>query len=360
MYSKILVLKLRSLGDTVLMTAPLAELSRLHPKADIHVLVPEAWAPILEPIRPNITRIWTYQKLQGKIARGIALARLASQLRKEHYDCAINFHASPTSAFLARATGAPTRSIHFHGHHDRNLFSTVSVADKGKLKPIIERDMDTVRALGGSVISGVLPKIFLTAAEKTQAKELLTHLKLKPPVLGINLGASRPTKQWPVESFARVAALWALKEKGGVLAFAGPKEKQFIEDFESSVSQLLIDGSRLPQIKTLNDLDIRALCGVLGELSVVVGNDSGPKHIAVAVGTPTVTLFGPEHPFEWHPYPTDTHPYLFIDKLECRDDADRNMPPWCALSFCETEDHRCMKLITVDTVMSECQRIAIR
>ena len=82
---KLLAIKLRSLGDTVLMTAPLAELHRVFPFTEIHVLVLSQWSPILEH-HPAIHRLLTYDKPQNKAARAKALTRLALQLRKEKFD----------------------------------------------------------------------------------------------------------------------------------------------------------------------------------------------------------------------------------------------------------------------------------
>src|SRR5690242_10024702 len=124
--AKILAIKLRSLGDTVLMTAPLIELSKAFPQSKIHVVVSSPWTSLMEGF-PGIERVWPYERRNEKASRARTLARMAFQLRKEKFDLAINFHASPSSATLAFASGAKTRSIHFHGHKDRNRYSTVVV-----------------------------------------------------------------------------------------------------------------------------------------------------------------------------------------------------------------------------------------
>jgi len=97
---------------------------------------------------------------------------------------------------------------------------------------------------------------------------------------------------------------------------------------------------------------------MLSQLAVFAGNDSGPRHLAVAVGTPTVTLFGPEHPFEWHPYPEDRHPRFFVDNLPCRRDAMPGMPAWCGLHDCVAEAHKCMTMIEAGPVFEAIRRVA--
>lgn len=362
---KILALKLRSLGDTVLMTAALNELKRAYPQAEIHVAVTSTWAPLLES-HPAIKKLWTYDRYVERAARAKAAARLALKLRKERFDCVINFHASPSSSMISFATGARVRSVHFHGHKDRNRHSTVTVPGKGVLKPIIERDMDTVRALGVHVPPGRLPQIYLQASEKNEARDTISRLGLPTPVMMIGLGASRPTKRWPVDRFASLAVEWALKKQGGILAIAGPDEsaeiKNFLKAVDDHLSLAVPDATQRSVVRSRitseHQLGLRKLAALISQASVFVGNDSGPRHIAVAVETPSVTLFGPEHPFEWHPYPTDRHPYLFIDNLPCRRDALPGYPAWCGIQPCITEEHKCMREIGVDQVFAECERVS--
>jgi heptosyltransferase-2 len=182
----------------------------------------------------------------------------------------------------------------------------------------------------------------------------------------IGLGASRPTKRWPVDRFASLAVEWATKRQGGVLAIAGPDELTEVNAFLKAVDDHLLmavpDATERAQVRARitseNRLPLRKLAALISQASVFVGNDSGPRHIAVAVETPSVTLFGPEHPFEWHPYPTDRHPYHFIDGLACRRDALPGYPAWCGIEPCVVEQHQCMRQIGVDQVFTECERVS--
>jgi ADP-heptose:LPS heptosyltransferase len=294
------------------------------------------------------------------------LVSLALQLRKEKFDIALNFHASTSSASLALGSGAKTRSIHFHGHHHKNRFSTVTVPGKGILKPIIERDMDTIRALGIHVPAGRLPSVYLQPLEVQKAKEYITRLGLRAPLLGISLGASRPSKQWPMERYANLAIQWCQKQNGSVLVFSGPNEVELTQLFLSHLDDLLTSTIENPsdRAKVRNRIStppchpLRELAALLSQISVLACNDSGPKHLAIAVNTPTVTLFGPEDPFEWHPYPLGEHPYLFKDQLACRKDAHPGMPAWCGISHCTEQEHRCMRLLGINSVLEKCITVA--
>ncbi|MCM2277709.1 MAG: glycosyltransferase family 9 protein [Oligoflexia bacterium] len=362
---KILAIKLRALGDTILLTAPLSELQRAYPDAEIHVAVTSRWAPLLEG-HPAIHRIWPYDRHTERSARAKAVAALALKLRKENFDCAVNFHASPSSATLAYATGAKIRSVHFHGHKDKNRFSTVTVPGKGELKPAIERDMDALRALGLQIPPGRLPKIHLSSEELQQAGKWLRKAGLHEPILALGLSASRPTKSWPPDRFASLAINWCRTENGSVFVATGADDDAALNAFLDAVDDRIVayipNRDQRAEVRTRivveRELPLRRLAAILSHAAVFAGNDSGPKHLAVAAGIPTVTLFGPEHPAEWHPYPTDRHPYFFLEDLRCRRDAMPGMPPWCGLPVCKDEHHRCMREIGVDAVLSACRQAA--
>lgn len=353
MYKKILAIKLRALGDTVLWTASLSALKEAFPKAEIDVVANSVWSPLLEN-HPAIHRLISHRVHEQRTARARSMLRLALELRKERYDCVLGFHASPSVAMMARMTGAKTRAIHFHGHTDPDRASTVTIPGKGLVKPIIERDLDTVRALGCVIDSNsAQTKIHLTDSERAGARAALDKAGLKAPVLAIGLGASRITKQWPIERFAKVAERFIKECNGSVLVSAGKGEHSLLNAFLSAIS----DSAR-SSLMTVEEPALRELSALYSECAVYLGNDSGPKHLAAASGTPTVTVFGPEDPFEWHPYSKDRHAVHFVSGLACRKDAAPGYPPWCGISVCVVEDHRCMKEIAPDSVFESVKRLA--
>jgi ADP-heptose:LPS heptosyltransferase len=329
------------------------------------VAVTAPWAPLLEGV-PSIHKIWALERRKERASRAKAVASLALRVRAEHYDCVVNFHASPSSATLAFASGARMRSIHFHGHNDRNRYSTVIVPGKGELKPIIERDMDAVRALGLTIPAGRMPQLYLQPAETRSARERLLKYAATAPVLGLGLGASRPAKSWPVERYAATAVEWCVRKGGTVVAFVAAAEEATARDFLKAVDDVLGAGELAPDQKSQVrsrviceiGLPIRSLAAMIAECAIFLGNDSGPRHLAVALDRPTLTLFGPEDPFEWHPYPRDRHDALFIEKLPCRRDALPGFPEWCGLDVCVSERHRCMTEITSEEVLSRLERFS--
>ncbi len=319
------------------MTASLNALRKKFPNTEIHAAVTSPWASLLQE-QNSVDRIWPYERREERTARAKTIARLGFKLRKEKYNWVINFHASPSSALLAFSTGAPIRAIHFHGHKDKNRFSTVTIPGKGSVRPNIERDLDCIRALGINVPVGELPNLSIRKSETQMALAILEKENIRKPFLAIGVGASRLTKIWPVERFAQIATHWNQTTQGSVILVTGPDETMLRDQFLSKYSDGIYSAHAKP---------LRQLMGFLSHSQAYFGNDSGPKHMAVALGIPTITVIGPEDPFEWHPYSKSDHPYLFIPDMDCRSDALPGHPPWCGLNACTEKAHQCMMGIQV-------------
>lgn len=354
---RILVTKFRAMGDTVLMTSALKAIHERWPQASIHAAVTDPWIWLLDGF-PGVTKLFPVTWHPDRAARTKAATRLAFQLRKEQYDLVFGFHSSPAAAMVALSTGAKIRSVHFHSFKAKNMYSTVQVPGKGVMKPVVERDLDTVRAVGVSIPEGdalgrLMPEIFLRPEEKSFAREEFQAWGLKGPFLGIALGASRPTKIWPLHRFAEIAQRW-VQSYGSVLVIAGPGEEHLVQEFERSLPQ---SEDFKKSIQKMPAGNVRTLASRISQIQVLLGNDSGPRHLATALQVPTVTLFGPEHPLEWHPYPQDRHPRLFVEPLPCRNNQEPGSPPWCGLFECVVEAHQCMNRITTDQVFEQVVRV---
>ncbi|MEN9724003.1 MAG: hypothetical protein RJB38_1989 [Pseudomonadota bacterium] len=347
---KILVIKLRSLGETIVMTAALDALKEAFPETQIQVAVTSTWAPLLIH-HPAVSRIWPVDRHIDKLARGRAIARAALRLRSENLNGAVNFHASPSSATLAFATGARVRAIHFHGARDKDRYSTLEIPDKGKLKTMLERDFDAIRALGALVPSNRFwPRIVLKPSEMDEGFRELAELGLTRPVLALGLGASRPAKAWPTAHFAEVARKWS-QAGGTVLLITGPGESERAQNVMAQIPPGSVT------IASVHAPEIRKLAAILSQCSVFVGNDSGIRHLAAASGLPTVSLFGPEDPQEWSFYPAQNHVDFFLPGLVCRADHQPGNPEWCSLHECVVQNHRCMRGISADQVFEAARKV---
>lgn len=141
-----------------------------------------------------------------------------------------------------------------------------------------------VVGLAGAPPVGVVPRIALTRADREAAESALHGLPR--PLLAIHPGASDPRRRWPAERFAEVAAEVA-RGGAGVVVVGTPAERDLVE----LVTKLADDELAAGTVRALTDLDLTGLCGVLGASSVLLANDSGPRHLAEAVGTATVGVY---------------------------------------------------------------------
>jgi heptosyltransferase-3 len=343
---KILLAKRRALGDTVFLCSTLENLARAHPAAEISALVPSAFAPVLEG-HPKLKKIFTYE--QGFFT-------LLGALRGERFDHFVQLHASPGNRWLAKLSGAKRVSFSVQNNEVEKAY--------GKHPNALEWDGFFLRTLFGPAVSvpGPAPEIYLTEAEREEGRQYWKRFGVDGSrVVFLGLGASRATKRWPPAQFARLAELLRDRLELVPAIVTGPGAAE--ENFTAQVlDHLRARGLRLLGAQGKGDfvhgagLSVRRLAGALSAARCYVGNDSGPKHIAAAVGIPTFTFFGPEDPEEWHPYSRERHPVFFQPSLPCRlEDQGR----WCGLEVCNLEGvlrHRCMAEIDPLDVLGVIQR----
>ncbi|KPJ53001.1 hypothetical protein AMJ39_06235 [candidate division TA06 bacterium DG_24] len=323
---RILVVKLRQMGDTVILTPMLRALRRAHPRARIVVVVPSMWADLLET-SPHIDRLIGYRG--GSFYGTLALIR---ELRQERFDLGINPHASSRSAWILFLSAVTQRVV--DNRSGRALFSTVNVPHPPRGRAAVERDLDCIRSLGlesdGSNI-----ELFLTTEDRAVARRFLEERGLVDGALRVAIapGASAPAKQWSAARFASVADILAQDAGVHVLLVGAPEETELLNEVESRMAA---------RPTTVQISQLRHLAAILERCSLFLGNDSGPKHLAVGVGTPTLSIFGPEDAVEWHPYEAEEGHVAIIKDVDCREGG-------CGKRVCD--DHRCMGLITVDEVV---------
>lgn len=339
---RILLIKIRSLGDSVLLASSIDLLKATYPQCEIGVVLTHPWNELYKN-DPRVKFSWAFYPKRIKwlqVFGVIGLGLKARFLFRPNW--VISFHASDTSALMARIAGGQERINHYHGEHHENRFSTRSIPEDKKLKPILEKDWDALRALGvGQKSKATLPKL-ITYSDREGVKS--------KNVLGIGIGASRPTKSWSISSFAEVAKNWVNENSGRVRVFAQKSE-------ERRVNELLELAKLGDRVEVHVGEPIHKMVDEIGQCSVFLGNDSGPRHVAVALGVPTVTLFGPEDPYEWHPYPTDKNPYFYIEGLACRPSRGENRRPWCGILECHEWKHQCMTQIKPQSVYEACLKL---
>jgi ADP-heptose:LPS heptosyltransferase len=277
----ILVIKLRDIGDIVLSTPVLKVLDHnCATPAIVYVLKKEY--ENFKYLLPYVKEVITYDKNDP-----LDFFRLIFKLRKHHFDLAVNLHATFRSALITYLSGAKLRLV--HNHSGRDYFTSVPLGIVESQKSIIERDLDTLNPLK---LDEITPEMKKTELKLNDDYTRYIDDEDVALTVGLGIGAKRANKMWPKERFI---------ETGKKLSEDGYKVAVFCSASEKAVGTEIVSGIG-QKAKLYAGLDFLRLGFFLNKLRLFIGNDSGPRHIAAALGVKTLTLFGPENPVEWHPY----------------------------------------------------------
>jgi lipopolysaccharide heptosyltransferase II len=321
---------LRFIGDVVLTTPIIRAVRSAYPKAHIAYLAETEAASLLEN-NPHLDEIIAYDIKRNIFSQLLFFRRLHAQ----KYDLVIDFFGNPRTAILTYATGSGVR-VGIDGRARSGLY-THRIKDDPRPKTAIQFYFQFLQALGVEPTS-TKTEIFLTEDERREARIYLqwNGIDVERPTVTLHPGASWPAKVWPSDRFAQLADYLIANLGAQVILTQGPKDRETVAE----VSRRCVGN-----IKILEALPLRQLAAVLSHVDVVVANDSGPMHIAVAVGTKTIGIFGPGEENIWFPYDTSEGHLSLRKDVWCHP---------CHLDFCDKEGDeymKCMKLLEVQEVL---------
>ncbi len=311
---KILVLKNRAMGDAVMGLSSLQYLSHLYPGAEIHYYLPAWILPLFEKVDFG-ANIKIFPWPAGFWAN-------FKRIRTERYDLLIELHQRASSAKILNLCSWFLRIPYiFHNHH----LKKGKVIHQGETRPAIQRDLDGVWSGLKRVMSweGDLPSYL------DFAPQMKVEAAVRPRVV-LGVVASRSTKMWPLSYFKELIEL--LRKEIIDLEFIIPISHSAMDQ---EVKQQL-DLWGIPTVQ----LSLDQLPQLMRTAKLYIGNDTGLKHIAVAVGTRTFTFFGPEDPLEWHPYDREKHLVFYNENMPCR----TRTAHFCGLNTCE--EHLCLESLS--------------
>ena len=344
-YERILLTRMRFIGDIVLTTPVIRSVRAACPDARIAYMGERDAVSLLEG-NPFLDEIIPYDYSRPGVLEQI---RVGFLLRERRFDLVVDLFGNPRSALLTRLSGArvrvgPERS-------GRGRLYTIRVADDGRPKTAVEFHNQYIAAAGISPVASKT-ELFLTAEERRDAVSYLRWIcgegkTLDParPIVGIHPGATWPAKRWLPERFAELADTVRAKLGAHVIITAGPGDAEAV----SAVGRSAVSA---PSV--LNVLPLRQLAAVISCCTVFVSNDAGPMHIAAALGVPTVGIFGPGEDSIWFPYdPAAGHIPLRKD-VPCHP---------CHLDYCNRGGEgymECMRLLAVTEVFAAVDRALSR
>jgi len=330
--AELLIIRLRSLGDVVLLTPALAALHAWRPDFRLSVLVEPAWCAVLEG-NPAVSEIL--------IAQGFAATALA--LRGERFPIAFNQHGGPRSAFLTAATGAAARVCWKGKQFDflYNVLAPDAVEFYSTLQVhTVEQRMTQFYWTG--LPRGPIPRseVFPQADARKKVSEILAARAIAAgePYAVIQPGGRYFTKRWAIEHFAELAQ-WLTESRGiRPVVILGPGEREIA----SAIGERF-GGDAI----VLESLDLRLLIALIAGARLFVGNDAGPAHLAAAAGTPAAIIFGSSSAVHWRPWK--------VEHRVVQNDFPRNP---CKGDRCYAFDKpKCILSISFEQVRDACEAL---
>ncbi len=247
---------------------------------------------------------------------------LRRSLRETGYDAVVDFQGALRSAMVARMAGS-RRVIGEDIPRERaaRWLFTERVPTKGA--HVIEQDIEVAAAIAGDALEFMLPWLPVDPVAEAWAAQLLPGDEHRPAIL-VNPGAGWGAKRWPVERYAAASAEF-VRRGWQVVVNAGPGEEQLAETIVRRTNGAAI---------ALNS-SLEHLIAVTRRIALLIAGDTGPLHLACALGKPVVGIYGPTDPSRNGPFGT---PFKVLRHPESRRDHTRHEEPEAGLLTIQTEE----------------------
>jgi ADP-heptose:LPS heptosyltransferase len=280
---RILVTRLRYLGDVILTTPAVAALKSRYPEARIDYLTEEPYGSVLQG-NPHLDTIIT--------TRGAFLGTVM-KIRKRRYTAAVDLFYNPRSAWLLYLSRIPIRVGGLRRLRRKLYTHTFTVP--AHIRSELSRHLHPLRILE-VMEKGSLPRVYIDDGEREMGRSFLEEFAgSSNGFVALHCGGTWQAKRWNPERFALLADMILDRTGKRSLLVTGPGEERIVHAvLEHSRS------GRRPQ--ALPVMSIRVLASLLLNCDAVVANDGGVMHLSVALGRPTVGVFGPTEPDIWFPY----------------------------------------------------------
>jgi heptosyltransferase-2 len=291
---RILLLRLERIGDLVMALEAIRDVRSLAPGARIDLVV-GSWNAELAQAVPSVDRVETLDAYwlarEGEGVGMNALMRTAWGWRGRGYDLAINFEPDVRSNLVAAAAGAAKTAGWASGGGAPVLDVALDYDSSAHTTANARRLVQQV--FGRTAPESTRPLLVVSGRASAAAAALLRPAAGRA-LVGVHISGGRAIKQWPPERFAQVAARLADERGAAIVATGGPGDRALVSGLQTALApRLVIDASEAE--------GLLGSAALLARLDVLVTGDTGPMHLASAVGTPVVAVFGPSDPARYAP-----------------------------------------------------------
>lgn len=328
---RILVVKLDHIGDVLLSTPIFSNLRHAYPDAELHALT-GSWSRVMLENHLDISKVWVYNSPAfSRSEKPTSLKdvyQLYRKLQGERYDLLINLRGDWRIVLFSLFRLSPKR-LDRAALQVANKFGVTQFSSKHETI----RNLDVLKRVG--IPTPIQHATFsVTPEDEAWTSNFLSaqHILLDQPIIAIHPGSPITLKRWIPDRFAELAD-WLVTEKSANILFVGVKDEiPIIAKIQSMMQK--------KSISIAGKTNIPQLASILLKCSVFIGNDSGPMHLAAAVGTHTIGLFGPGDPERFGPIGPSCA--TIREKLNC--------PP-CIGQVCRFGNEGCMAKIQVTDVI---------
>ena len=301
---KILIIKLRGMGDAVIATSVIKNINTLMPGVSISVLTFNFCKPIFEN-NPHLEAVYG---LSGE-ASASDISKVANQLSQRKFDIILNLHAKNLSSRLAQKIKA--RWCISRSYFIREKFTDIMLGSDHELdRASIEKDLDCIRAIGLNPIDKST-ELFLAEGETSWAKKYLTKLGVDPlkKLIIIHPAVSQPIRHWGLDRFIMLSQKLITDYGYQVMGIFSSEEKTIADSLTEQVKEAFIYIG-----------PVRQSIALINEADLMVDNSSGPAQISVALKIPTLVLVGPDYKNTYHERSAyEKNNYVFFKDVPCRD-----------------------------------------
>lgn len=301
---RILLIRLKAVGDVLLCTPLIRTLRKKYPDAQIDFAA-DAVPALLLRNNPRVNEILVPPKKGSSFSLQFGFIR---QVRRNRYDLVLDLFGNPRSAWMTFFSGAPFR-VGYAYRVRRWAFNYAVPLPKKIRRYQVEVNLDLLRSVGIPG-DGLETELYLSETEKEWGRRTIRDLGGEGPAelkIGLNPTGTWSAKRWLVPHWRELIALWNDRWKIKPLLLWGPGDEALVEEVTRG-----LEG----KIRTAPPTDLRQLASLISGLDLLIGNDGAPQHLAQALGTKSLTLFGPTWGLSWTK-PSDARHQVLQHFLDC-------------------------------------------
>jgi predicted lipopolysaccharide heptosyltransferase III len=343
---KILLIRLRQIGDVVFTTPAVRAVRERFPRATISYLIEPAAAPVVEG-HPDIDEVVVAPRLPG-VAGWRHEWSLIRRLQANRFELVIDFHGGPRASLITWLSGAPMRIGYDVVGRSWMYTHPIGRARALRARHSVENQWDLLAPLGiappDPATHPVTMAVNRTAALDVSARLLAAGVDGADRLVIMHVSAGNPFRRWPIPAFAAVASgLAARSPSRRILVTSGPSERAAADMVIAAARAGLPERER-DRILSCGEFSLAELRALVDGAALYIGGDSGPMHIAATSHVPIVSLYGPTLPARSAPWRAPHWPAraVEIDGLPCRP---------CEQRVCVPGDFRCLTWIRPEQVL---------